>query len=193
MIKINLLPKEIQERGKGVEWVIFGGALIGACAVIAISSYFLQLHGYKQNLKKKERWSAQLAEIKAKVAQVEQLDSQKSLLNAKKNTVVQLLQGRLLYPKLMEAVFETLPREVWVSDLTLSEDGQKNVKISANSISLTIDAIADWLQTLESKPERFTGVTISAIDVKDATPEQRGLPTYIFSMTFTYVPPPAGA
>ena len=188
MIRVNLLPKEIQEKGKGAEWVILGFVLIGIFAALAMTSYFFKLQSYKKDLAKKERWGKQLAAIKAKVAQVEQLDREKSLLNAKKNTVVQLLQGRLLYPKFMEALFETLPKDIWISDLTLAEDGQRNLKVTANSNSLTIDAIADWLQTLESKPERFGGVNLSAIEVK----EDKINPSYTFTMGFVYVPPHPG-
>lgn len=189
MIKVNLLPKEIQDKGKGVEWVILGGALIGLFAVVAMSSYFIMLQSYKKELKRKVAWSRQLAEIKAKVTQVAQLDAQIKVLNAKKNTVVQLLQGRLLYPRMMESFYESLPKDVWITGLTMKEESNKNIKIVAKSNALTIDAIADWLQTLETKPGRYSGVELSAIDVKGELNDDA---SFDFSMTFTYIPPPPG-
>jgi len=190
MIKINLLPKEVQERGKGVEWVFLGTAVLFIFAAVALFSYMAKKKAYEKDLARKARWNQQLEEMKAKVAQVAQLDAQKNVLNAKKNTVVQLLQGRLLYPKFMEQFFETVPKDVWISDFKLTEDGSKNIKVEAMSNSLTIESIADWLQTLESKPESFAEPTLSAIDQKTTPDNKSNL--YGFTMTFTYKPPPLG-
>ena len=96
MIKINLLPKELQEKGKGADWVVLGYGVIGLVAVGGMLFYFAQLKHYQGSVKKKENWGQRLATLKAKVTRVEQLDAQKNLLIAKKNTVVQLFQGRVL-------------------------------------------------------------------------------------------------
>ena len=189
MIKINLLPKELREKDKGLDWVIVGYALIGFLALAAASLYLLQLNHYKKDVVKKEKWSQQLSTLKAKVAQVEQLDAQKTTLQAKKNTVVQLFQGRLLYPQFMEKFFEILPQEVWITDLTISEDAQRNLKVVAVSNALTPDAIASWLETLESKPDKFTEIQLSAIEVKQSQDLKQSLSSYGFSMSFTFHPP----
>lgn len=190
MIKVNLLPKEFQEKGKGQDWVVLGYAVVVLLAVIALGAFGVKHRSYKKDLQRKERWSQQLSAIKAKVAQVEQLDAQKNVLNAKKNTVVQLFQGRLLYPKMMQHFYETLPREVWVKDMAATEEGDKSIRIVAFANALSTDSIADWLQTLEGKPERFANITLSAIEVRQpADPKQQA--TYEFTMTFTYRPPPA--
>jgi len=188
MIKINLLPKEIQEKGKGMEWVILGGALVGIYVIFALSYYLMKAHDYKQDMARKTRWSKQLAEKKTEVAQVEQLDKQKRVLDAKKNTVIQLLRGRLLYPKLMENFYSTLPIGIWIDDLVLTEAGQ-NVKMVSKSNSISVNAIAEWLETLESRPERFRDISLTAIDAKKTKGEAT---TYAFSMTFVYIPPPPG-
>jgi len=39
MIRINLLPKEIRDKGKGMDWIILGLALIVLFAVGAMGSY----------------------------------------------------------------------------------------------------------------------------------------------------------
>lgn len=188
MIKINLLPKEIQQRGKVTEWVLLGCCLSGLFVFVFMTSYLLKLQSYKRDLAKKARWSQQLTDIKNKVAQVEQLDAQKSVLNAKKSTVVQLLQWRLLYPKLMETFYRTLPQDIWLTELTLSEDEQKNIRIVAHSNSLTTNAIADWLETLESKPDRFSEIVLSAIESKHSADTK--LSSFGFSLSFVYHPPP---
>ncbi|MBI2915826.1 MAG: PilN domain-containing protein [Elusimicrobia bacterium] len=186
MIKINLLPKELQEKGKGLDWIILGYALIGCMAIAIVLLHMMQVRNYKKGLEKKANWSQQLSLVRSKVTQVEQLDAQKAVLNAKKNTVVQLFQGRLLYPKLMETLYDTMPKDVWLSDLTFSEDGQKNVRVVAAASALTTDSIADWLQMLESKKERFGSASLSAIDVKESGESKQTI--YSFSMTFTYLP-----
>lgn len=189
MIRINLLPKELQDKGKGQDWIILAYGVLVIFAFAATGFYFSKRSEYNYDTLKKERWSAQLSEIKAKVAQVEQLDAQKNALSAKKSAVVQLFLGRLLYPKFMESFYATLPADVWVREISLTEDpGSKNITITALSGSLSTEAIASWLETLESKPDRFSGVTLSAIEVRPS-PENRQT-TYEFAMTFTYVPPP---
>jgi len=149
--------------------------------------YYTELKVFEEEKTIKKSWNSELEAIKVKVNQVTQLDAQKALLNAKKSTVIQLLQGRLLYPKCMAAFFSTIPKDVWVSNLTFAED-KKNINISATSTSLSIDAIAEWLQTLESKPNRFLAIDLSAIQVQVS--EESTL--YAFSMKFTYSPPPEG-
>lgn len=191
MIKINLLPKDVQEKGKGMEWVVLGVAALLIFAGTGVFHYTVKLAKYKRDSLRKASWNAQLSRIKAEVAKVEQLDAQKNLLNAKKSTVVLLLQGRLLYSMFMEHFFETLPRDVWITDLKISEDAAKNIKIDATSTSVTIESVADWLQTLESKPERFSGVSLNAIDLKQGVEGKAN--TYTFTMSFTYRPPPLGA
>jgi len=110
------------------------------------------------------------------------------VLKAKKDTVVQLLQGRILYPRFMDVFYATLPEDVWITDLTLSEDDKKNLKITALSNSLSTDSIAKWLETLETTTDRFSGTSLSAIDLKSGG--EPGKPSiYSFSMTFTYRPP----
>lgn len=187
MIKVNLLPRELQDRGKGQDWVILGYGLLVIVALGGMIFYFARLEGYKKDLAKKERWTAELNTLKQKVARVEELDAQKNVLNAKKNTVVQLFQGRLLYPKLMAALYQNLPRQVWLTDLTLNEDPSKNIKVVATASSLTTEAIADWLQALESKSSEYSDVSLSAIESK--TDDAAKTKTYNFSLTFVYHPP----
>ncbi len=190
MIRINLLPKELQDKGKGQDWLIVAYASLALIMVGATGVYLGKMNGYKKDTERKEKWSSQLAAIKSKVAQVEQLDGQKAVLNAKKNTVLQLFQGRLTYPKFLQALYETLPSEIWIKDIVLSEDpSSKNITIIALSGSVTTDAIADWLQTLESRPERFSNVMLSSIEARSTTTGQNKQTTYDFSMTFTYIPP----
>ena len=188
MIKINLLPKELQEKGKGLDWIILGYGVILFFALMGMSLYSAKLQSYNKDIIRKKRWSAQLSEIKTKVARVEQLDAQKALLNAKKNTVTQLFQGRILYPVFMDCFFRIIPKEIWISDITLTEDQQKNISVIAMSNSLSTNSIADWLQTLESKPDMYSGVSLSAIDVKQP-PEKDKAATFGFSLTFTFHPP----
>lgn len=192
MIKINLLPKELQEKGKGVEYVVLGGALIGLIALTGSGIYLTQYFGYKKDLEKKSRWEKQLAEVKAKVSQVEALDSQKSLLQAKKGAVTQLFHGRLLYPKMMELFYSTLPRDVWVTELKLTEDANRNIAIVADSNSLSTEGIAQWLESLESQSQFFSGVTLSAIESEQAEGSKQA-PVYKFTMSFTCTVPQTGS
>ena len=184
MIKINLLPKELQEKDKSVDWVIVGYAGVFLIVLFAIGSYSLKYYGYKKDLIKKEKWSHQLTEIKVKVAKVEALDAQRNVLNAKRNTVVQLVQARLLYPKFMAYLYSTLPRDIWFREVTLQEDAKKNIKAVVHSTALSTNSIAEWVKTLESNPALYTDISLSEIQVV----EQDQSTTYTFNITFTYQP-----
>ena len=185
MIRINLLPKETRDKGKGTEWVILAALVLVLFGLLGAGSYGLKKRRYEKDAAKKMRWSGELAEIKKKVDRVTELDNQRNLLNAKKNTVVQLLQGRILYPIFMEHVYQTLPKDVWLNDLKLTEAGDKSIVVEAKSESLTVDSVADWLETLESRTDRFGGVDLSAIDIKG---DAKAV-TYSFTIKFTYRPP----
>ncbi|OGR83701.1 MAG: hypothetical protein A2901_07195 [Elusimicrobia bacterium RIFCSPLOWO2_01_FULL_54_10] len=189
MIRINLLPKEVREKGKGTEWVVLACLILTVMLLFGYFSHQIKLNRYKNDLARKSRWSAELAEIKMKVDRVTELDKQRDTLNAKKNTVVLLLQGRILYPMFMEHVFETLPKDIWISDFKLTEDASKNIAVEAKSDALTIDSVADWLQTLESRTDRFSGVDLSAIELKSGGTETSKAISYGFTMKFTYRPP----
>ena len=73
-------------------------------------------------------------------------------------------------------------------DLSLVEDGSRNINVTATSTALSIDGIAKWLQTLEATPQRFSGMDLSAITLAPGS----GQPTYSFTMKFVYMPPPLG-
>jgi Tfp pilus assembly protein PilN len=188
MIKINLLPEEIQEKGKGMDWIILGFTAIVIFTSVSIGSYIMKLESYNRAVKKKMRWERQLAQIKTKVTEVEELDAQKNILNTKKNTVVGLLQGRILYPRFMDLFCSYLPEDIWVTDITLSEAESKNLQVVVLSKAVATEAIAKWLETLEKQTDRFSGISLSAIDLQSGG--EPGKPSvYSFSMTFTYRPP----
>jgi Tfp pilus assembly protein PilN len=157
-------------------------------ALLGAAAYSLNRRNYNKDITKKRLWSAELAQIKKKVDRVTELDNQKNFLNAKKNIVVQLLQGRILYPILMEHIFEILPSDIWISDLGMTEGENKSIIVEIKSESLSMASVANWLQTLESKTDRFSGVDLSAIDIKNAA-ENSKLETYSFTLKFTYRPP----
>lgn len=188
MIKVNLLPKELQEKGKGLEYVVLGGVLIGLFALTGGGIYLSKYLGYKKDLAKKARWEKQLTEVKAMVAQVEALDAQKAVLQAKKGAVSQLFYGRLLYPKFMEIFYSTLPRDVWITNLKLSEDSNRNISVTADSNALTTEGIAQWLETLESKSNYFSNVVLSAIESSQETDSKQS-PVYKFTMSFSCTVP----
>lgn len=188
MIRINLLPKELQDKGKGADWVIAGYGLILVLGFFSGINYALGIHNYHELNDKKQVWSKQLAAIKAKVAEVEQLDAQKNQLNAKKEAVEQLFSGRLLYPKFMADFYATIPKDVWVTDLTVSEDGNHNFKISAVSNSVSTDGIADWIQSLGAQNNRFSDISVSAIDARMSSENKTVPESYSFSITLVYQP-----
>ena len=188
MIRIDLLPKEIRDKGKGTDWVILAFLVLMVFALLGAGTYSLNRISYAKAIHKKNLWSAELAQIEKKVDRVTELDNQKNSLNGKKKIVFQLLQGRILYSILMEHIFEILPPDTWISDLGMIEGEDRAIAVEVKSESLSMTSVANWLQKLESKADLFSGVDLSAVEIKSAGGESKS-DTYSFTMKFTYHPP----
>lgn len=186
MIVVNLLPNEVREKNKLRDWIILGYSLNIFLFLLAGSWYFVSLDAYQNNLHKKEIWMQHLLSIKSKVIKVEELDQKQKVLNAKRNTVLQLLQRRLLYPKLMETFYRSLPNDIWVTNLSFSQTPENNILLTAQSKSVSMPAIADWVQVLQSDTVHFAQVNISAIEVE----KKEDNTTYNFTLTFVVLPEP---
>lgn len=175
----------MQERGKGLEWVILIYAVLIVILLCEGLSYWVGYHRFSKIQEKKTIWSSQLSGIKKKVAQVEQLDAEINLLNSKKTAVESLFGGRLRYPKLMAEFYRTIPKDVWVSDLTIKEKGDNSFEIIALSNAVSTDGIADWLVSLESKPNRYTQIKLSTIDARKGS-DGDSVESFGFSISLVY-------
>ena len=184
MIKINLLPKEVQDKGKGVEYVILGGALLAMTVISLLVLHLSKMKTYNNYLKLETEFKMELEKKKKEVEDVTKLEAEKAVLQSKENSIIQLARGKLLYPQFMESFFDILPKDIWVTGISLKEGPSKELTVVANSNSLTVDAIAELLQKLDATADRYSGVSLSAI-------EQRAN-SYAFVMTFTYRQPAKG-
>lgn len=168
MAKINLLPWRA-ERRKQRQNEFFG--LVGACAVIAILVAFgvvQYFDGLVDNQQQRNQLlQREIAALKAKTAEIEQLERKKSDLLARKQVIEQLQANRSQMVHLFDDLVRTLPDGVRLTSikqlgnqLTLEGLTQSNARVS--SYMRNIEA-SGWM----SRPD------LSIIEAKG---EDRALP-----------------
>lgn len=139
MAKINLLPWRA-ERRKQRQNEFFG--LVGTCAVLAILvafgavQYFDGLVSNQQQ--RNQLLEREIAALKAKTAEIEQLEKKKSDLLARKQVIEQLQANRSQMVHLFDDLVRTLPDGVRLtsvkqvgSQLTLEGLTQSNARVSS--------------------------------------------------------------
>lgn len=186
MIKINLLPTETLKKRSQKDLIVVG-SIAGVLVALLIAGSFLQRKFKLGRLTKEVKIAqSELEKYRNIVNQVEALKSEKARLEQRRNVIRSLLSGRLLYPKLMDSLIASIPREIWLKSCnTTSSDMIINLDMTASSLSNF--AIADWITTLEDSKE-FSNVTLGTINttqIKTAG-SQRSKIVLDFSIKFTY-------
>ncbi|MBU0951575.1 MAG: PilN domain-containing protein [Elusimicrobia bacterium] len=179
MIKINLIPPEVlqKEAKKRVTILISLGA--GALISFSIIFFFYRLTVAKQLSGELTVLQQELKKYQTIVDEVNRLKGITAILEAKKNTIQNLMKGRLFYPKLMEEFMQILPQPVWLTAMntTSSSDG---FLITMSCVSYDNIAIADFLSNLQSSP-KYSNIEIGGITTNFGL-----MQTFSFQITCTY-------
>lgn len=168
MAKINLLPWRA-ERRKQRQNEFYG--LVGVCAVLAIVAAFgvvQYFDGLVSNQQQRNQLlQREIAALKAKTAEIEQLEKKKSDLLARKQVIEQLQANRSQMVHLFDDLVRTMPDGVRLtsvkqvgSQLTLEGLAQSNARVS--SYMRNIEA-SSWM----SRPD---------LTIIEAKGEDRALP-----------------
>ncbi|MGQ0644020.1 MAG: PilN domain-containing protein [Elusimicrobiota bacterium] len=183
MIRINLLPAEIRadETRRQLAVLASAAGVLAAAGLLAV----LALRINKANALQRDLVVAneELRKYEAIVQQVEQLQSTKNELQARRDIIQRLLKGRLLYPKFFEDFMSLLPAEIWVTSLTTTPQQAESLSVAVNAQSTSNFAIADWLTNLQASPY-CASVELGAISAQEA--EEGRAPILMFSITFKY-------
>lgn len=164
MIKINLLPKEVEKKVAIREKKFLFSIIIILVVGGLLGLYSLKLAQYTGLKKKVKRVEKELSLLETIVNKVDEIEKSKEAL-AKKLEVIQSLMGsRLVYPQLFEDLARIVPSRVWLTSLvTKSESDFLTVNIEASAIDNY--AIADFITKL-SEDENFSKVELSNITTK---------------------------
>ncbi|MEM4368540.1 MAG: PilN domain-containing protein [Candidatus Anstonellales archaeon] len=189
MIKINLLPKEIEEYQKFKELIVLTTTGLVLVAAMMVVFYFFRVSKLTMLNFELSNIEKRLKELESVVKEVEQLRAVKNKLEARKQLVERLLSNGLIYPKFMTELLKVLPEGIWLSNmntsLTISTvDGEKritDIKVKLICSSYDKVSIADFLSNLENS-NKFTNVVLGPINIS----QQEKYELHNFMVDFNY-------
>lgn len=182
MIKINLLPQEMQrEEGakKQLQLAIFSIIVVVCLLMFWGLGMRSSLNSKQKELKIAEE---ELAKVSVLVAAVEQKKLQKEALDRKWGIVEKLLQGRFKWAMIMDELQKSLPKSIWLTSMQGTKTETGNL-LSINGMSFDHFAIADFVTHLEDN-EYFENVEL--LSITEATGGDKNTRTTLnFNITLT--------
>ena len=184
MPRINLLPwreEQRQDRKKKFVAGIFGAVIVGVAlsfgAKLTVQSWISNQNARNNVLR------TEITELDRQIAEINELDAQKSRLIARMEIIDQLQRSRPEIVHLFDELVATLPEGVYLEQVTQT-DGRIEIKGSAQS-STRVSALmrnvydSDWLkdpqldvvQTVDNGPNRDAQFTIFAQQVAMNDPD----------------------
>ena len=161
MIKINLLPKEVEKKValREKKFLLSGIILLVVAGFLGI--YFLKVYQYARLRKQLRRVEKELSLLETVVKQVDEIEKSKEVLSKKLDVIRSLMGNRLIYPQLLEDLARILPSRVWLTSLTTkSESDFLTIIIEASAVDNY--AIADFITRL-SEGNNFSKVELTKI------------------------------
>ncbi|MGM0567678.1 MAG: PilN domain-containing protein [Elusimicrobiota bacterium] len=167
MIKINLLPKEFEEKAlkkKKIALIIAVAALF----VVGVFGVFImritELSRLRGNIERADR---RLMELRPVVEKVEELESRKEDLLNKIDVIEGLMEVRLITPVFMEDMADIMPTGVWLTALTAGS-GEEIIDLDLSVRAADNYAVADFLNALEMSDKfsdlQFTGLSSTSFE-----------------------------
>jgi Tfp pilus assembly protein PilN len=162
MIKVNLVPAEIlakaRQRQLILQATLVGGALAVVVVIISIF-HWAGLHSLQSDYAVKE---SKLKDLRAVVAQVEDLEKASEAVRSRLGVIESLLKGRAFYPLFMSEFARTVPGGVKVNNLTTTTQPGGSVKLGIGATADSSDDVANWMRTLE-KNNHFDKVELGPV------------------------------
>ncbi|MFH1415722.1 MAG: PilN domain-containing protein [Elusimicrobiota bacterium] len=161
MIKINLLPKEIEIMAAARMKMFIITGLIVCIIVGVVSAYFLKLATLAVLDNKIEEVEKELKKLEPIIKKVDAIQNKKKNLNNKMNVINDLAESRLLYPQFMEELAAMLPQKVWLVSLQ-TKTGNNTLNLTMSVMSRDNYGVADFINVLETNKKfsepKFTGI-----------------------------------
>lgn len=135
MIRINLLPKEIQERRRYERY--FAWAFITTTVVVVIIIGVWLALGFQVRAKTRDLQSRQeLAQtLQAEADAYSVFEEKKSALTARQAVAQQALAGRINWAKVSNEVSLVLPSDVWALGVTANQETGMELTLRARDVS----------------------------------------------------------
>ncbi|MBI5555269.1 MAG: PilN domain-containing protein [Elusimicrobia bacterium] len=182
MIKINLLPREMQRKEgakKQIQVALLSIILVLCLLLVWYISLYTSLIKKQKDLKTAE---TDLEKVSVLVAAVEQKKQQKEILERKWGIVEKLLQGRFKWTMIMDELQKCLPKSIWLTSLQGTKTDAGNL-ITINGMAFDHFSIADFVTNTEDN-DYFDNVEL--ISITEASGGDRNTRTTLnFNITMT--------
>ncbi|PIU19158.1 MAG: hypothetical protein COT16_00065 [Elusimicrobia bacterium CG08_land_8_20_14_0_20_44_26] len=161
MVRINLLPQEIEKKAIAKRRMLLAVALGCVVLVIFLGIYLLRVAKIKALKIDLKNITAELAKYDADLQKIKEIESEKAKLENKLSVINELIASRIDYPKLMEVLTmpEVLPANVRLMTLSAVSAGSV-IKLSFSIEAADNYAVADFLSNLEKSPS-FTEIKVA--------------------------------
>lgn len=167
MIKINLLPKEYEQRAKVQQKIAMAVALAASVVLAIVGSYFgkvSKLNKINGDIAKTE---SELKKLGPVVNKVNEVKKKKDTLQKKVDVIKNLLKSRLVYPRFLEEFASLIPDGVWVTSVQTS-GSDKRMNLNLNMFARDNYLIADLINGLEKSKKigdiKFTGIDVASLE-----------------------------
>jgi type IV pilus assembly protein PilN len=152
MVKINLLPiREILRKRELKQFALFAGAAVASVIAVGILAYLSlswTISGYQ---KRQATLQSELAQLKVKNKEIEDLKSRITRLQKQVDTIERLTKTRDTPAPFMAALSMAIPDEVWVTGITKSG---RNFTLDGTGVDNT--AVVHFVEKLQKIKQGFT-------------------------------------
>ncbi|MBA3065221.1 hypothetical protein KJ633_08990 [bacterium] len=161
MIKINLLPQEIEKKAIAQRRMLLAVSAGVLVVVVFIGIYLLRvakITALKSELKASQ---AELRKYDADLAKVQKIEAEKKRLENQLSIIISLIESRLDYPVMMEVITRSdfLPSNAKINSFSGTADAA-GIKFAFTLEAADNYSVADMLTNLEKSPN-FTDIKVS--------------------------------
>ena len=179
MIKVNLLPVKADRQAETLK---IQGAIAAVAILVTLGVCWSFLSGIKQEVERTKQeitsTQAEIRKLRDIIGEIDQIKQRKENLERQLAVIESLEESRFDTVRMMEAVANTVPEQLWLNSLTYSGNG-----VSVNGHALDNQIIAEFIQNL-NRHKQVTGVVLGETSRVD----RGGLSIVRFSMRFTVRP-----
>ena len=161
MIRINLLPQEIEKKAIAQRRMILAVAAGVLVVVVFIGIYLLRVAKITTLRSELKAAKTELDTYAAALAKVKKIEAEKKRLENQLKVITSLIESRLDYPVMMEVITrsEFLPANSKINTFSATS-GSGDIKFSFTVEAADNYSVADLLTNLEKSP-RFKDIKVS--------------------------------
>lgn len=148
MSKINLLPQREPEES-GISPAKLGLIIVLEIAIVGASALYAYRHFFIQQLEEDiDRIEAQIGAIQADVEAVEKVQRRTADIRKRIDEAEAIRAEGLASGRVMREVRDIIPRDIWLSSLSINPDG--GVSLAGDTFS--IESVARFALAIEDSP-----------------------------------------